>query len=134
MLLEAWKSKTMVLQNLHQILSYYVLTCWMGQGNPQTLFYEGVHSRCELFSQKNHLPKSLCLKSSLQGSGIYNRTLECLNSQPITNMKITSSVGNTQVVHMLTEFIEYLIFFSWTYILNQLHDHNRNGINLNVNM
>lgn len=97
-------------------------------------FNEGMHSRCELFSQQNHLPKGLYLKSSLWGSGFYNRTLECLKSQPITSMKITSSVGNSQVVHMLTEFIEYLISFSWTCILNYLHNHNRNGININVNM
>lgn len=83
-----------------------------------TLFYEGMHSRCELFSQKNHLSKGLCLKSSPWGSGFYNRTLECLNIQPITSTKITSSFGNTEVVHILTEFIEYLISFSWTCILN----------------
>ena len=81
-------------------------------------FNEGMHSRCELFSQQNHFPKGLYLKSLLWGSVIYNKTLECLKSRPITSTKITSSVGNTQVVHMLTEFIEYLISFSWTCILN----------------
>lgn len=134
MLLKAWKSETMVLQNLHQTLSYYVLTCGRVRELLRLSFNEGMHSRCELFSQQNHLPKGLYLKSSLWVSGFYNRTLECLKSQPITSMKIMSSVGNSQVVHMLTEFIEYLISFSWTCILNQLHNHNRNGININVNM
>lgn len=134
MLLKAWKSKTMVLQNLHQTLSYYVLTCGRVRKSSDSLLMRACILDVSCFHSKIISQKVYILNHHFGGSVFYNRTLDCLKSQPITSMKITSSVWNTQVVHMLTEFIEYLISFSWTCILNQLHNHNRNGININVNM